>query len=1168
MTSDLFESRMKQAAEARGLALRQVELRDGRDGRQPWLEIDHPSGRFQYRRGHLGLAQVLRPERPGRSINQLAEAICDSQGALQAHLAEAGLPHWQGWLVDEATRDAVISAIPRDAGMLRLRPETTPGQQLEPGQIWHADARRRALLRQAGQSLLSQSGVVSIEGRAAGRALFVLATRERALAAQFRSPPRVVGDGSRSLLTLIASANEHRATDHRIRVDEVLLKVLEGQGLALSDRPEAGRQVVLARSYDATRGFHAEGLGSALDPGLAELACKAVRSVPGLHLAAVEILIPEGAAPQAGPGVHLRNLVSAPELEPFADTDSGAGSTDLAEQILALLDRPEIAAMDPWVTHAPSFLDGADPALRGLDAEARAMAFDLARAGLPYRLRDVAGDETTEARRQVEFDLGGQTYTASHGARRIVTADGGSVHVNTGATRITGSKSRTKASLEAAGIATPQGRSFARDAVSEAIEYARRMGPGRGGAVCIKPARGHAGILVHPACRTEKEIRAACEAIAARFGEIIVEESLAGEDVRFFYVKPRVVGLLRAVRPQVVGNGRDSVLALLGDFNASIGVTGRQRDLRPGGALVAHLLTQGVTLQTVLAPGQTVTISPISNAAAPLEGGQRMEDVHPSYLDAACRAFEAIPGLRVGAMDTILRDRSQPATADNWKVLEINSSPGVLTHFLPTFPAEAQPFTPAFLDLLRREGDQIAEEAEARRAEDRIEEGDRQIFEQINAALAEIETSPAEVIADHQYDALMELLDHAVSANPFYAQHLARVFRGDDFSPEGWADLPLLGRDEVRLLGRMLHSESTPEGGPISTVTTSGSSGSPLSIRWNRVATISTRAAVQRMYDWNGLDFSAPYAGLRSFKQPAAKFPGMRMARSWNDTDPDAPFYALSVETPIEKQLDWLEMVRPRYLNTYPSLAAELAELALARGSDLRIEAILTAGEVLTPRIRALCAEGLGAKVIDSYGCQELGKIALQCEHPEGGLHIATSNVLVEVLDDEGRQVRPGGTGRVVLTSLYNYAMPFIRYDIGDYATLSDKPCPCGRNQPVLAQVHGRRRNLIALPGGDRRWLPGRVLSELSRLADARHARLVQTAVDHCELRYVPAGDTPQADDSRLTACAAELIHPEMRVTSVAVRELERGASGKLEDVVGLESHTYGGGRPFGGRIS
>ena len=125
-----------------------------------------------------------------------------------------------------------------------------------------------------------------------------------------------------------------------------------------------------------------------------------------------------------------------------------------------------------------------------------------------------------------------------------------------------------------------------------------------------------------------------------------------------------------------------------------------------------------------------------------------------------------------------------------------------------------------------------------------------------------------------------------------------------------------------------------------------------------------------------------------------------------------------------------------------------------------------TFGEILEPVCRATCQQVFGVKVVDMYSSQEVGYIALQCPEHEH-YHVQAENLLVEVLAEDGRGCGPGEVGRVVVTTLHNFAMPLLRYDIGDYAEVGAS-CPCGRGLGVLTRILGRQRNLLVLPDGRR----------------------------------------------------------------------------------------------------
>ncbi len=86
--------------------------------------------------------------------------------------------------------------------------------------------------------------------------------------------------------------------------------------------------------------------------------------------------------------------------------------------------------------------------------------------------------------------------------------------------------------------------------------------------------------------------------------------------------------------------------------------------------------------------------------------------------------------------------------------------------------------------------------------------------------------------------------------------------------------------------------------------------------------------------------------------------------------------------------------------------------------------------------------------------------IAFQCcKH--SSYHIAAENTIVEIVNDKDGPVEQGEKGRILVTNLNNYAMPFIRYDIGDVGVASEKSCSCGRGLPLLDSLEGRSVDVI-----------------------------------------------------------------------------------------------------------
>ena len=168
----------------------------------------------------------------------------------------------------------------------------------------------------------------------------------------------------------------------------------------------------------------------------------------------------------------------------------------------------------------------------------------------------------------------------------------------------------------------------------------------------------------------------------------------------------------------------------------------------------------------------------------------------------------------------------------------------------------------------------------------------------------------------------------------------------------------------------------------------------------------------------------------------------------------------------IAELLDELHRLRPDYLFVNGIVARQLALAQFKSGYEpIKIEQFLTVSDRVDPQLRILVNEVFGARIIDRYSSEEFGYIALQCPVHDH-LHTCSPSLIVEVVDENGQACEVGVPGRVLVTSLHNFAMPLIRYDIGDIAELGE-PCDTGLNWPVLNQVNGRVRDSVTLPNGE-----------------------------------------------------------------------------------------------------
>ena len=177
--------------------------------------------------------------------------------------------------------------------------------------------------------------------------------------------------------------------------------------------------------------------------------------------------------------------------------------------------------------------------------------------------------------------------------------------------------------------------------------------------------------------------------------------------------------------------------------------------------------------------------------------------------------------------------------------------------------------------------------------------------------------------------------------------------------------------------------------------------------------------------------------------------------------------------------------------------------------------AIFTRGADVSDETRARAAERFSCRVIDSYDLTEAGVIA--CECPAGGYHTQSEIAMVEVLNSEGRHAAPGERGRVVVTPLYQYAMPLVRYDTGDEA-ITGEPCACGRAALKLTKIFGRKRRLFDFAGGER--ISGTRLARSGEALGASRVRLHQTGPRTLELVYEGGDQSKESEVAALIAGA------------------------------------------------
>ncbi len=316
---------------------------------------------------------------------------------------------------------------------------------------------------------------------------------------------------------------------------------------------------------------------------------------------------------------------------------------------------------------------------------------------------------------------------------------------------------------------------------------------------------------------------------------------------------------------------------------------------------------------------------------------------------------------------------------------------------------------------------------------------------------------------------LNHLLQHAKAYAPFWAERLAKWSPREQPLAEILDQVQPLARNELQSeFDRLSAKFPKREALGVSQGSTSGSTGTP--VRFERC----TRLYLPQYYAvgllcsrWHQIDSMKPLGVIGSRCKDKDKAP-LGIPFRW--LGPVAVgFERCTKGREISDTYEYCANRNPTYLQAGPTLLTSLARFALDNGrSDLRPNLALTLGSVVTDDIRRTVRKGLSAKIIDRYSCEETGYIAIQCPK-HNHMHVISPVTMMEIVDENGAPCGPGKPGRVLITSMQSYAMPLIRYEIGDIAEW-DEPCDCGITLPVIKRLWGRTRHLITTPDGKKTY--------------------------------------------------------------------------------------------------
>jgi len=253
-----------------------------------------------------------------------------------------------------------------------------------------------------------------------------------------------------------------------------------------------------------------------------------------------------------------------------------------------------------------------------------------------------------------------------------------------------------------------------------------------------------------------------------------------------------------------------------------------------------------------------------------------------------------------------------------------------------------------------------------------------------------------------------------------------------------------------------------------------------------------------------------------------------------------------SIHRPPGELVDALVRFAPTTLYGPPSHLDQLGQTGIEL-PHLRL--VFTSAETLDGATRRRLTDGFGTEPLDIYGCTEVKEVAWQCGE-RGAYHVNAEWLIVEVSDLERAPSVPAGS--ILITALYNRAMPLLRYAVGDTGQAVQGGCPCGRGLPLMFPVLGRSVDYLRLPRGD--FLsPYTLTCAVEAVRGMRQYQIVQRVAHEVSVLVVPdrsfTDDTPRAIRAALSSHLAGLT---VRVELVEI--IPREPSGKFR-IVRTELH-------------
>jgi phenylacetate-CoA ligase len=402
---------------------------------------------------------------------------------------------------------------------------------------------------------------------------------------------------------------------------------------------------------------------------------------------------------------------------------------------------------------------------------------------------------------------------------------------------------------------------------------------------------------------------------------------------------------------------------------------------------------------------------------------------------------------------------------------------------------------------------------------------------------------------------LRSIVSYAAETVPYY-QDLFKTIKinpSEIRSVEDLDNLPFIDKEMIRKDPAYFLS-TTRRGKNAIPFLTSGSTGMPIKIYHDRYSLLANIAFGERERKVTSKICGRPF-GYRTaliFNPGNTTEKVQELYRRWTFIPIRSEQFALSVLSPVEEVIERINHLRPDVLIGYGFYLETFFKTLALRSLSLHPPKVLVyVAEAMTADGKTFIEKEFGIPVLSQYNAMEAFKIGFTCEERKG-FHLHEDLCHVKVVDTNGRKLKDGEKGEIVISNFVNHGTVLLNYRLGDVGSLSKVKCPCGRTLPLLSELEGRVEDTLFLQDG--RFIhPRAIWSVIKKSEGVLKYQFIQHEPKRFELKLVTVdkGSYPLAAD-RILDSLKDLLGSSVIIESKNVEELNPQEGGKFRPVLSL----------------